>query len=105
MVQHAEEYDYVKLSNPIGREFVNVEHSVFNSGLKQAVRDVKIIIFDTVDCNNLRAPALHFKTTPARRGSDIQHALSAQIRRYCKRIHAGAQSIYGNDSRDDISVR
>src|SRR5579863_6554816 len=95
MIEHAKEQDNIKSPQPSRRELIHVERQVFNLRANQLFSLDERVQGYTVHGDNFGTPAFAFETEPAIPGTDIDHALAAQISRESKAIEAPAQMFEG----------
>src|SRR5580704_13097877 len=105
MIKNAEEQHVIEASDGLRRQLLDVHDSVIDLRAEQRARHVELFELDTVDRDNVSAPAFHFEAVPTGGRAHIQHALSAKILGDRKGPNASPKRVDADQSGDYGAIR
>src|SRR5262245_24877947 len=80
VIKHAEKEDYVEFPDFLGRQFIHAHLAEINPRSESLVSDKKLVGRKTVNGDHLGAVTLRLEGVKPVPTTDIEHALSTQIR-------------------------
>src|SRR4029077_14366225 len=79
MIEHAEVENVVKKTEPLRRQFFNIDDGVFNFRSAQPSHYTQLVVLHAIDGHYICATPLALKTIPARGRTNIEDTPPAQI--------------------------